>query len=70
MPIYCTVEKEFLSVLEAETLSGISRWTWRVWAYKGKIASNKVGKRLLIPLPEVRRIIAEGSRPRLQGPQQ
>lgn len=70
MPIYCSVEKEFLSVIEAETLSGMSRWTWRSYAYKGKVASNKVGKRLLIPLTEVRRVLAEGARPRLQEPRQ
>jgi hypothetical protein len=69
MPLHYSVEKEFLSVTEAETLSGMSRWTWRSYAYKGKIASTKVGKRLLIPLTEVRRVLAEGTRPRLEDVQ-
>jgi hypothetical protein len=69
MAIHYGVEKEFLSVVEAETLSGMSRWSWRSWAYKGTISSTKVGKRLLIPLTEVRRVLAEGTRPRLQDGQ-
>lgn len=59
------VEPEFFSVNEAEVLSGLSRWTWRRWAYHGKISSVKVGPRLLIPKTEIDRIMAEGLRPAL-----
>ena len=61
------IEREYLGVGEAEVLTGISRWTWRSYAYKGVVESVKVGKRLLIPLAEIRRILAEGCRPRLGG---
>ncbi len=59
------VEREYLGVDEAETLSGRSRWTWRRDCYSGAVASVKVGRRLLIPMSEIRRVMAEGLRPRL-----
>lgn len=45
--------------------TGLSPWTWRRWAYDGKIASIKAGKRLLIPGSEVDRVLREGLRPAL-----
>ncbi len=59
------VEAEFLSVDDAQIKTGISRWTWRSWAYSGRIASVKAGRRLLIPVAEIQRVIAEGTRPRM-----
>ena len=56
-------EAKLLSVAEAEIMTGVSRWTWRRWAYDGKVASVKLGKRLLVPAAEVERMIAEGTRP-------
>ena len=55
-----------LSVTEAEIQTGISRWTWRRMAYDGRVASVKVGVRLLLPLSEIERVLQEGTRPRLQ----
>ena len=57
------IKPEYLGVDQAEIMSGLSRWTWRRYAYEGKIASVKAGKRLLIPVSEVRRVMAEGYRP-------
>ena len=57
------VEREFVSVTDAEQMSSISAWTWRQMAYNGKVASSKVGRRLLIPVSEIRRILSEGMRP-------
>jgi hypothetical protein len=57
------IEREYLGVGEAETLTGRSRWTWRRDAYQGRIASVKVGRRLLIPVAEIRRVMSEGLRP-------
>jgi hypothetical protein len=62
-----TVTPEFASVDQCEIISGVSKWTWRNYAYRGKIESFKVGSRLLIPLAEVRRVLAEGRRPRTDG---
>jgi len=56
-------EVKLLSVAEAEIQTGVSRWTWRRWSYDGKIASVKLGKRLLIPTAEVERMICAGTRP-------
>lgn len=57
--MYCSVD-------QAEIITGLSRWTWRSWAYSGKIASHKMGARLLIPISELNRVIAEGYRPRVE----
>jgi excisionase family DNA binding protein len=42
---------------------GISVWTARQWAYRGKISSCKVGKLLLIPTSEITRLLSENLRP-------
>jgi hypothetical protein len=65
-----TMEKKinpaYLSVTEAESWSGISKWTWRRWAYEGRVASVKLGKRLVIPVAEIQRLVNEGTRPRIE----
>lgn len=58
------IEPEFLSVADAEALSGLSRWTWRRMAYDRKVSSVKIGSRLLIPMSEIRRVMDGGLRPR------
>jgi len=58
-------EAQLLGVAEAEALTGVSKWTWRRWSYDGKIASVKLGKRLLIPASEIERLVTENTRPRL-----
>lgn len=64
------IEPEYLSVAGAETMTGRSRWSWRRDAYEGRIASVKLGAKLLIPISEIRRVLAEGTRPRLQDVRQ
>ncbi len=54
-----------LGVDKAEAIYGVSRWTLRRWAYDGRIASTKLGKRLLIPVAELERLVTEGTRPAL-----
>jgi predicted site-specific integrase-resolvase len=49
-----------------EELTGVSRWTWRRWACEGKVASVKLGNRLLIPVSECERLVKEGMRPALK----
>lgn len=66
MPVIAKVEPELVSVQSAEVMTGRSRWSWRRDAYEGKIASVKIGAKLLIPVSEVRRVIEENTRPRLQ----
>lgn len=56
------VKADYISVAEAEVVTGVSRWTWRRWAYDGKVASVKLGKRLLIPCAEIERLVAENTR--------
>jgi hypothetical protein len=48
---------------------GLSVWTIRQWAYRGKVASAKLGSRLIIPTSDLDRIIAENLRPALEDPQ-
>ena len=61
------MKADYLSVGEAENMTGVSRWTWRRWAYDGKIASVKLGKRLVIPTSEIERLVAQNTRPALEG---
>jgi hypothetical protein len=66
MAIIGQIEPELMTVQSAEIMTGRSRWSWRRDAYEGKIASVKLGARLLIPIAEVRRVIAENLRPRVE----
>ena len=65
MAVIAKVEPEYVSVQGAEIMTGRSRWSWRRDAYDGKIASVKLGAKLLIPITEIRRVIAENTRPRV-----
>jgi excisionase family DNA binding protein len=56
---------EVIRVQEFADRLQISVWTARQWAYRGKVASCKAGKHLLIPAGEVARLLAENTRPRL-----
>ena len=42
---------------------GLSIWTVRTWCYAGRIASCKLGSRLMVPESEVDRLIRETMRP-------
>lgn len=66
MAVIAKVDVELVSVQGAETMTGRSRWSWRRDAYEGRIASVKLGAKLLIPVSEIRRVIAENTRPRLE----
>jgi len=59
------IEPELLGMEEAEIMTGRSRWSWRRDCYSGAVASVKIGRRLFVPIAEVRRVIAESTRPRL-----
>ena len=57
------VEPEYVGVETAEAMTDRSRWSWRRDAYSGRIASAKLGRRLLIPITEIRRVMNEALRP-------
>lgn len=59
----------YVGVKGAERLTSISRWTWRAWARSRKIESIKAGRRLLIPVAEIQRVLREGVRPRVEAKQ-
>jgi excisionase family DNA binding protein len=64
----CTIPNQrYLGVDAVGEMTGLSPWTWRRWAYDGKIASVKVGRRLLIPATEIERVMREGMRPALEA---
>ncbi len=56
---------DLLGVAEAEASTGVSRWTWRRWAYDGKVSSVKLGRRLLIPAAEIKKLVTDNTWPRL-----
>lgn len=61
------VQPEYVGVETAEAMTDRSRWSWRKDAYSGKIASVKIGRRLLIPISEIHRVMHEGLRPAIGG---
>lgn len=63
------IEPEWIGVDEAEKLTNRSRWTWRQDAYRGRIGSAKVGRRLLLRLSEVRDFMEAGYRPSIDAKQ-
>jgi hypothetical protein len=69
MAVITKLEPELVSVQGAETMTGRSRWSWRRDCYSGAVASVKIGRRLFVPVSEVRRVIAENTRPRLEQKQ-
>lgn len=46
-----------------QLLGGLSPWTIRAWAYQHKIASAKIGSRLMIPAAELERLEQEAITP-------
>lgn len=61
------IQPELLGMAEAEAMTGRSRWSWRRDCYSGVVASVKIGRRLFVPISEIRRVIAENTRPRLRA---
>lgn len=57
--------QRLLSVKDFGALLGVSLWTIRAWAYKGRVASVKLGARMMIPTTELDRLIQENLRPTL-----
>ena len=57
--------QRLISVKDFGALLGVSLWTVRGWAYKGRVASVKLGARMMIPTTELDRLIEENLRPRL-----
>lgn len=60
------IERKFLSANEAAAMTGISRWTWWRMGLDGRITTSKIGSRVLIPIEEITRLAAEGTRPQLK----
>jgi excisionase family DNA binding protein len=60
------VSPKIITVQRAAKMLDLSVWTLRGLAYRGAIGSVKIGARLLIPVDEVNRLIAENTRPRLE----
>jgi len=58
------VSLQLMPIAEFARVMGMSVWTARAWAYRGRIASCKVGKLLQVPVSETVRVFAEGLRPR------
>jgi hypothetical protein len=59
--------KRMLGAEPAGEYSGLSPWTLRAYAYSGKIASYKIGTRLLFDIADLDAMIEAGRRPALQS---
>jgi hypothetical protein len=67
MPKAIEVKAELLPIKIFAARLGVSVWTARGWCYRGRVASVKIGAKLLVPTDEVGRIISENMRPRLEN---
>jgi excisionase family DNA binding protein len=54
--------ERFISVEEAETITGRKAATWRRDIFKRKIAFVKFGRLVRIPMSEIERLVKEGYR--------
>lgn len=61
-----TARPELLKVSTFAEQLGITAWTARAWCQQGKVASVKIGKRVLIPASELGRLISQHTRPAVQ----
>lgn len=59
-----------LSVYKAGEMLGLSPWTIRQWCYTGKIASYKIGTRLMVSQASIDQLLGESLRPRIEAAQQ
>lgn len=50
-------QERLAPIPEAASRWGVSIWTVRKWIQDGKIASNKLGSRRMIPVSEIERLI-------------
>lgn len=58
-------EKRLANLEECAAATGLSTFWWRRKAKNGEVESVKMGTRLMIPVSEIDRIIAENTRPRV-----
>lgn len=53
------VSTSLATLREAATLSPFSRYTWRWWAQTGRVASERVLGRTMVPVSEIARVVVE-----------
>jgi excisionase family DNA binding protein len=58
-----------VSFEEAEKATGVSRFTLRKFAKKGRLKVVRVGRRVVIPISELERMFAPGTVSTLNGDQ-
>ena len=58
-----TNEKIALDVESAARAISVSPWTIRKWISEGKLASIKIGRRVLVTPDALRKLAEEGTRP-------
>jgi excisionase family DNA binding protein len=58
------MEKLSVSLAEAETLTSVSRFTLRRQIKRGVLKVTRVGRRIVIPLAELKKLVCSGDRGR------
>jgi hypothetical protein len=53
------VATSLATLVEAESLSEFSRYTWRFWAQTGRVSSCRILGRTMIPTSEIARVLVE-----------
>jgi excisionase family DNA binding protein len=49
-----------VSIEEAARLSGLSKYTIRAYERRGLIKATRIGRRVLIPIDELKRVLRDG----------
>ena len=57
----------FLTIQRFAEHFEISTWTAREWCLRGRVASVKIGRKILIPASELRRLVDDNTRPAVQS---
>ena len=65
-PIIHPLSRRLVPAKVAADRLGLTIWGLRAMAYQGRIASHKIGVRLMISEDEINRTIAESERPRFR----
>lgn len=61
-----TTDANLLSIDRAAGRLSLSHWTVRAMVRDGRLASCKVGARVLVPESEIQRIVSESMRPAVE----
>jgi excisionase family DNA binding protein len=61
------VQPRLYRIEQASAVLGVTHWTLRLWAKRGRIKTLRLGKLLVVPVDEIERIVQKGVEPKTKG---